>query len=454
MFRVALTIALLFCGAAPSFAVERPNIIYIMLDDAGYGDFKMFGNDVVKTPNFYRMCKEGTWFTQHYAGSSVCAPTRCVLMTGLHTGHCRRRDNTATAHLEDFQGRPLVFLEPEDLTIAETLKQAGYVAGGIGKWGLGNPDSTGQPDRQGFDHWFGYLDQVHAHDHYTDWLWDDGRRREIPENQGNRRGVYAHDLFEQRTFDFIRQYRDRRFFLYLAYTLPHGKYDIPQDDPAMDEYRDKPWTQQVKNYAAMITRADRTVGGILDLLQELKIDDNTIVFYTTDNGPNTPFVKAIHSNGGLRGTKRQLYEGGIRVPLVVRWPGHVTARKSSGFLTSMVDFFPTACELAGVDPPENLDGQSILPTLLSRAQPQPPYLYWEIHHPFQQAVRTRNWKAIRFGTEEPIQLYQIWDDRTEANDVAAEHPDVVKKIEAIMSDSRTESRYWPAVMHRVRNRKK
>lgn len=423
-------------------AAERPNIIYVMIDDAGYGDL---GGSIVKTPTFDRMCDEGLRFTQHYSGSSVCAPTRCVLMTGLSTGHCRRRDNTAVAALDDFEDRPLVFLKPEDVTVAEVLRQAGYVTGGIGKWGLGNPGSTGTPDKQGFDHFYGYLDQVHAHDYYTDWLWRDGEKQAIPGNQGKNKTTYAHDLFEQDTFDFIRKNKDRPFFLYLPYTLPHGKYEIPQDDPAVALYADQPWSQTVKNYAAMITKADRTVGGVLDLLKELDLDENTIVFYTSDNGPNPPFLEPLNSGGSLRGIKRQLYEGGLRAAMVARWPGKVPAGRTSEFVWSMIDVFPTFCDLAGTATPEDLDGVSVLPTLLGKEQDPIDHVYWEIHHPFQQAVRMGNWKAIRFGTKEPLELYDLSEDEAETTDIAAKHPDIVQKIESIMVGARSESRYWPAI---------
>lgn len=434
----------------PTLAAEQPNIIYVMLDDAGYGDL---GGPIVKTPAFDRMCDEGLRFTNHYSGSAVCAPTRCVLMTGLSTGHCRRRDNTAVAALDDFEGRPLVFLEPDDLTVAEVLKKAGYVTGGIGKWGLGNPGSTGSPDKQGFDHFYGYLDQVHAHSYYPDWLWRDGEEQQLPGNQGAVKTTYTHDLFEQDTFDFIRKNKDHPFFLYLPYTLPHGKYEIPQDDPAVAFYADKPWSQTVKNYAAMITKADRTVGEMLDLLEELGIDDNTIVFYTSDNGPNKPFLEPLNSGGGLRGTKRQLYEGGTRAQMAVRWPGKIPAGKTSEFAWSMIDCFPTFCDLADTERPENLDGMSVVPTLLGKDQKPLDHIYWEIHHPFQQAVRMGNWKGIRFGTKEPLELYDLSQDEAETTDVASDHPEVVKKIEAVMTKSRTESRYWPAIQKKGKKKR-
>ena len=444
----------LLSGTTRGAARRKPNIIYIMIDDAGYGDFGSFGSKHIQTPAMERMCREGTKFTQHYSGSAVCAPTRCVLMTGLHPGHGRRRDNTAKAHLSDFPGRPLVPLAAEDITVAEVLKKAGYTTGGIGKWGLGNPGTGGEPEKQGFDHWYGYLDQVHAHDHYTDEIWQDGEMIPIEKNAGKQKQVYVHDLFEKQTLEFLRRYKDRPFFLYLAYTLPHGKYEIPQDDPAYSFYKDKPWSQQVKNYAAMVTRVDRSVGKVLDLLKELRIDQETIVFYTSDNGPNAPFVKPLGSAGGLRGTKRKLYEGGLRAAMAVRWPRRVPAGQTSEFIWDMRDVFPTACALAGIEAPKHLDGISVLPTMLGKEQKPHEHLYWEIHSPFQQAVRMGKWKGIRFGTEEPIELYDLSADRSEANNVAEKHPDVITKIKQIMDTSRTESRYWPAVAKRKRKRNK
>jgi len=424
---------------------DKPNIIYIMLDDAGYGDFGAFGSKHVKTPTFDRLCAQGTKFTHHYSGSAVCAPTRCVLMTGLHTGHCRRRDNQAVANRDQTDENGLVFLKPEDVTVAEALKKAGYATAGIGKWGLGNPGSAGQPEKQGFDYWFGYLDQVHAHDHYPAQIWDGGRMVDLPGNARGKHNDYVPYLQEAKTLEFIRKHQDEPFFLYLAYTPPHGKYVIPQDDPACAFYKDKPWSQQVKNYAAMITQIDRTVGKVMALLEELDLDEQTIVFYTSDNGPNSPFVKPLGSAGPFRGIKRQLYEGGLRAAMAVRWPGRVPAGATSDFVWDMRDFFPTACDIAGAEAPNHLDGVSVLPTLLGKTQDPHDHLYWEIHHPFQQAVRMGPWKAIRFGTADPIALYNLEADPGESRNVANDHPQIVRRIEQIMDTSRTETPFWPAV---------
>lgn len=436
-------------------AAAKPNIVYLMLDDAGYGDFGAFGSKVIETPVFDRMCEEGTRYTQHYAGSAVCAPTRCVLMTGMHSGHCRRRDNTAKASLDEFgKGRPLVFLEKNDVTVAEALKEAGYVTGGIGKWGLGNEGTDGAPEKQGFDYWYGYYDQVHAHDHFADYLVRDGEREELAENGNGKRGVYVPDLFDKEMVRFVRQNQKQPFFLYLALTLPHGKYEIPHDDPAYKIYERKVWSQSTRNYAAMVTRADRSAGLLLDLLKELEIDSNTIVFYTSDNGPNRQFLKELNSGGGLRGIKRQLYEGGIRAPMAVRWPGKVVAGRTSGFVWSMTDVFPTVCDLAGASVPNGLDGTSVWQELQGREQAALSPLYWEIHSPFQQAVRLDHWKGIRFGTKEPVELFDLKRDPGEQQNISSNHPDVVAKIQSIMDRSRTENRFFPAVEHRKKKQRR
>jgi len=436
---------------------RKPNIIYVMLDDAGYGDFTAFGSPHIKTPTFDRLCAEGMKFTDHYSGSAVCAPTRCVLMTGLHTGHCRRRDNTAKARIQELSqknGRPLVFLEDEDVTVAEALHQAGYYTAGVGKWGLGNPGSSGVPEKQGFDYWYGYLDQVHAHNHFPDEIWDGGKMVSVPGNEGGGKKTYIPYQQEAKALELIREHHDQPFFLYLAVTPPHGAYIIPTEDPAFSMYDGIPGSPQVQHYAAMITRTDQTVGKVLDLLKELEIDEDTIVFYTSDNGPNPPFAKAIDSAGGLRGNKRMLYEGGIRAAMAVRWPGHIEAGVSSDFVWDMRDVFPTLCELAGSEIPSHLDGMSVVPTLMGQQQRPRMMHYWEIHSPFQQAVRFGDWKGIRFGTEESLELYNLQQDRAETQNVAVSNPDVVNKLEAFLNRARTESIYFPAKAKRARRVRK
>ncbi len=447
MRRIALILAVAMLPAALALAQtpnrqDRPNIIFLMIDDAGVGDFGCYGQKLIRTPNVDRLAAEGTRYTQCYSGSAVCAPTRCALMTGMHTGHCTRRDNLVSAHRDDFlPDRPLVFLGSKDVTVATLLKKAGYATGGIGKWGLGNPGSAGVPSLHGFDYFYGYLDQLHAHTYYTDELWLNDRMVPIPENADGKRRVYSHDLFADATLEFIRAHHDQPFFLYLPWTVPHGDFEVPDDAP----YSDQPWSQTLKNYAAMITRADRDLGRMMKLLKELGLDEKTIVFFTSDNGPNLPFVKQFGSAAGLRGFKRDLYEGGIRAPMIVRWPGKVAAGAVSDFVWTHIDFMPTALELTGAPVPENLDGMSVLPTLLGNKQKPHEFIYWEIHSLFHQAVRTGDFKAVRFGTKNPIELYDLTTDEGETKDIAKQHRDVVKKIAAYMETARTDNKYWPTV---------
>ncbi len=418
----------------------KPNIIFVMLDDAGIGDFGCYGQKLIKTPVMDRMAAEGMRFTQAYTASPVCGPCRCTLMTGLHSGHCTRRGNRATANPPgEGKDRGLVPLRAEDVTVAAMLKKAGYVTGGFGKWGLGNPGTTGTPEKHGFDHFYGYYDQVHAHNYYTDHLIRNGQREQVPGGADGKR-PYSHHLIADAAMDFVRTHKGRPFFLYLPYTLPHGKYVIPDNAP----YTEKAWSTTEKNYAAMIALADRDVGRMLTLLAELGLDEKTIVFYTSDNGPNPPFLKRFNSAAGLRGVKRSLHEGGIRMPMVVRWPGRIKGGTVSDFVWTFTDFMPTAADLAGVTPPGGLDGMSILPTLLGQSQGPHEMLYWEFHSPFHQAVRAGRFKGVRFGTAEPLALYDLRADPAETTDVAAGHPAVVRRMEAFLATARTESPYWPA----------
>jgi len=447
-FLWAAILSALFLAPAAS---AKPNIVYILADDQGWGDLGCYGSKDVQTPNMDRLATQGIRFTNCYCGSAVCAPERCTLMTGLHTGHARRRDNEAKGKKDSFEGRPLLPLEPGDLTIASVLHDAGYATGGFGKWGLGNPGTTGVPEKHGFDVFFGYYDQVHAHDYYTGYLIRNSRQVEIPENKNGRKGVYSHDRIAAESLKWIReqaQNKDRPFFAYLPYTIPHGNHVAP-DDELLKMYADKPWPEVAKVYAAMLTRLDRTVGQILDLIKELGIEDNTIVFYASDNGATAEFARTLHSNGPFRGVKTQLYEGGLRCPMIVRWPGKTPVGKSSEFAWNQVDIFPTFCEIAGVQPPAGtkLDGISVLPAITGHDQQIDRKLYWEIYTPFQQAARWGNWKAIRFGTADPAELYDLSKDIGEQNNVAAQHPDVARELEAYMTSQHVDTPYWPTVEH-------
>jgi arylsulfatase A-like enzyme len=421
-----------------------PNIVFILADDLGYGDLGCYGQQKIKTPNLDRLAAAGLRFTQVYAGSTVCAPSRCALMTGKHTGHARIRGNAQ------------VPLEPQDVTVATVLHQAGYATGLIGKWGLGEAGSTGIPTRQGFDYFFGYLSQVHAHNYYPDFLWRNETKVPLPGNVvekgvASRKTTYSPDLFTQEALAFVEKHKDQPFFLYLAYTLPHanneaGKngMEVPSDEP----YSGEAWPAAQKNHAAMITRLDRDVGRFLDKLHALGLEDNTIVFFSSDNGPHKEGGAEpafFHSSGPLRGFKRSMHDGGIRVPMIVRWPGHVPAGKVSDQVWAFWDFLPTAAELVGARTPEGIDGLSVVPTLLDQGgQKQHDYLYWEFHeNGSKQAVRTGNWKAIRGQPDGPLQLFDLSNDLGEQHDVAAQHPEVIARIEAYLRTARTESPHWP-----------
>ncbi len=426
--------------ALSSLAQQKPNIIFIMADDQGYADLGCYGSKHIVTPYIDRMAVEGMRFTDCYSGSAVCAPTRCVLMTGMHPGHCKRRDNTATGNLEFFKKldrRPLVFLEQSDLTVAEQLKTAGYATGGFGKWGLGNPGTDGVPERQGFDLWFGYYDQVHAHTYYTDHLLRNSQKVPLDGK------TYSHTPIIEEAFGFIEKNAQVEvpFFAYFAICPPHGKYVVPDQGI----YKNKPWSNPVKNYAAMCTLIDSNVGDLMKLLKKLGIDDNTIVFYTSDNGPNKQFVPTLASNKPFRGVKRQLTEGGLRCPMVVRWPGKIKPGTTSSFAWTHKDFFATACDLAGAKLPAPTDSVSVLPTLLGKKQPALNNLYWEIHHPFQQAVRSGKWKAFRSGTKAPLQLYDLSADPTESTNLAKEHPAIVAQLETLLAREHQPSKFFPAV---------
>jgi arylsulfatase A-like enzyme len=433
-------------------ALQTPNIIFILADDLGYGDLGCYGQQTIQTPNLDRMAAEGMIFTDHYAGSTVCAPSRCCLMTGLHSGHAWVRGNG---------GLPL---RPSDVTVAELLKQAGYTTGIIGKWGLGEAGTTGIPNEQGFDHWFGYLNQRHAHNYYPEWLWRNQEKVELanevrpvnpPGGVATKRVQYSHDLFTADAVEFIGQNKGGPFFLYLAYTIPHANNearDKGMEVPTYGQYADKDWPEPQKGHAAMITRMDRDIGRLFARLKSLGIDKKTIVFFSSDNGPHKEGgadPQFFNSSGPLRGHKRDLYEGGIRVPLIVRWPGQIQTGSGTNHVSAFWDFLPTCCDLVGVVPPEGIDGLSMLPTLLGRPDQQRKhtFLYWEFHEQGKkQAVRQGRWKAVRRNVAKdpdgPIELYDLQEDLGEEYNVADLHPDVVALMARIMATARTPSERW------------
>jgi arylsulfatase A-like enzyme len=425
-------------AAAPPQKERKPNIIFILADDLGYGDVGCYGQKRIKTPHLDQMAAEGARFTQCYSGSTVCAPARSCLMTGLHTGHTRIRGNST------------VPLAPEDLTVAEMLKPAGYSTGIIGKWGLGLENTTGTPNRKGFDEWFGFLDQTHAHDYYPEFLWRNDSKFVIEKNLNNKRGEYVQDIFTRSAGNFIRLNQYKSFFLYLAYTIPHANNELKNEGmqtPTDTPYTQENWPQQEKNKAAMITRLDEDVGIVLGLLKKYKIDTSTVVFFTSDNGPhkeggvNPAFFQ---SSGPLRGIKRDLYEGGIRVPMIVRWPGVVTGGTASDQPWAFWDFLPTAAAIAGIAPPEKIDGISMLPAIVGNKQENHPNFYWELHEGgFKQAVRMNDWKAVRPAQNQAWELYDLSKDISERHNLADQNPDVIAKIQEYVKTARTESPYWP-----------
>lgn len=424
-------------AAAP--APRKPNIVFIVLDDLGYGDFGCYGQKLIRTPNVDSVARAGLRFTDCYAGGAVCAPSRASLMTGLHQGHAPIRANAGTI--------PLL---ASDVTVAQVLKQAGYATGGFGKWGLGDARTDGIPTRHGFDRFFGYLHQIHAHSYYPDFLWDNQDKHVLRGNANGAGSDYSADIIAQRSFDFLKANRDRPFFLYACYTLPHAKFEIPDLAP----YQDQPWTKGQKTYAAMITRADRYIGTILGMLNQYQLDNDTVVFITSDNGAHSGEEKGFEffrSNGSLRGEKTQLYDGGIRVPMIVRWPGRVKPGAVSSLPWAFWDVMPTMAELAGAKAPAGIDGISVVPELTGRRQTPHDYLYWESDQfdrarndlnpaRLSQAVRMGDWKALRLKPGAPVELYNLRQDPGESKNVAAANPQVVSRIEAILKSARTAPR--------------
>lgn len=426
------------CGEPPQQQAEArpPNIIYIMLDDLGYADFGCYGSEHLQTPHVDHFRTESMKFTDCYAGAAVCAPCRSVLMTGYHTGHGSVRANAGTA--------PIL---AEDVTVAELLKKAGYRTGVFGKWGLGDAHTTGVPDRQGFDESFGYLHQIHAHDYYTDFLWKNGEKYPLPGNAGGKQEQYSADIIFEESLNFLRGSKDQPFFLYGAYTLPHGKWEIPSDAP----YTGKDWPQVAKNYAAMVTKADDHIGRLLAELKTLGLEDDTIVFVTSDNGGTQSASEYFNCNKPLRDYKGSTYEGGLRVPMLARWPGKIAPGSESDVPWYFCDFMPTACELAGAQAPAGIDGVSVLPALMGSSEPLHEFMYWE-HHAFNrqkndidlsrmmQGVRYGDWKAVIPKPGELLELYNLKEDISESNNVAAANPDVAAKIQEYLKTARTEAR--------------
>src|SRR5262245_32550492 len=415
---------------------DRPNIVLIQADDLGYGDLSVYGQSRFQTPSLDRLAREGMRFTQYYAGSTVCAPSRNSLMTGQHTGHTWIRGNQKLA------------LRPDDVTVASILREAGYRTALAGKWGLGNAGTTGEPNKQGFDYSFGFLDQEHAHRQFTDHLYRNGEVYPTNVNQD-----YANDLFTREAIAFVETSDPRPFFLYLNYTVPHAELRVPEDSmkPFMGQFPEKPFVNAQADarltgpespplgyrsqstphaaFAGMITRMDRDIGRIVDAVRARGLDSRTLVIFTSDNGPHVEGggdPEFFKSSGGLRGVKRDLYEGGIRVPMIARWTGTIPADRVGTQAWAHWDVLPTVAELTGIRPPKDLDGISMARALRGLKQPTHDFFYWEFHERgFQQAVRMGDWKAVRPGKDQPLELYNLRTDPFEKTNVASQQPKIV-----------------------------
>ena len=443
--------------------VVRPNIIYILADDLGYGDLGCYGQEKFPTPNIDKLASEGIRFTQHYSGSTVCAPSRSALMTGLHTGHTPVRGN------KEVRPEGQHPLPDSTLTLPEMMKTAGYTTGAFGKWGLGFPGSEGDPLNQGFDRFYGYNCQRFGHNYYPFHLWSDNDSIPLRENEAGEMGQYAPNLIHEQTLKFLDDHKNRPFFLYVPSIIPHAELAAPEtymekfrgkfqpdlayegvdDGPGFNEGPYRSQQEPHVAFAAMIAVLDQQVGEIVRKVEELGISDNTIIVFTSDNGPHVEGgadPEYFDSNGPLRGTKRDLYEGGIRVPMIVKWPGKIKAGSETEHISAFWDVMPTFAEVIGVETPEAIDGVSFLPTLLGKSaeQQKHDYLYWEFHERGgRQAVRKDQWKAVRYEVFEnpdgPLELYDLSADIGEENNIADAHPDVVAKMEKILDTARTPS---------------
>lgn len=446
--------------------ITKPNIIYILADDLGYGDLSCYGQQKFITPNIDKLASQGMLFTQHYSGSTVCAPSRSALLTGMDTGHTVVRGN------KEIMPEGQYPIPDNTYTLAEMMKKAGYTTGIFGKWGLGFPGSEGDPVNQGFDTFFGYNCQRMGHNYYPNHLWSNKDSIVLKGNEGFNKGVYAPSLIHEKTLQFIEQNKDKPFFLYVASIIPHAELAAPES--LMKKYRDKFLPEKeykgVDNgpdygkgaygsqkephaaFAAMINLLDQQVGEIMNKVEELGIADNTIIIFTSDNGPHTEGgadPDYFNSNGPFKGTKRDLYEGGIRVPMIAKWTGKIKSGSRTDHVSAFWDVFPTFADVIGVETPKNIDGISFLPELLGnkKVQKEHAYLYWEFHEKGgRQAVRKGDWKAVKYNVlkepNKPLELYNLSNDIGEENNVAKQYPEIVKQMEEIFKNARTPSKVF------------
>jgi arylsulfatase A len=461
LFSIIVLISLIACQQRDK-KDAFPNIIYFIADDLGYGDLSCLGQEKFSTPNLDRLASEGMLFTQHYSGSTVCAPSRSSLMTGQHTGHTPIRGNKSVEPEGQWP------IEDETHTLAELLKQKGYVTGGFGKWGLGGPGTEGDPIFQGFDVFFGYNCQGKAHNYYPRHLWDNQEKLVLYENEGTRKGIYAPNLIHEKALEFIETNKDKPFFLYYPNVIPHAELFAPEEymqrfrgkflpekayqgyDEGPD-FRDGPYGSQPEShaaFAAMVTLLDEQVGQVIDKIRELGLSENTLVIFTSDNGPHLEGgadPDYFNSNGIYTGYKRDLYEGGIRVPTIAWWPGKIAANTVTDHLSAFWDVYPTVAELTGQEIHDRVDGISFLPTLLGKeGQQEHEYLYWEFHEKNgRQALRKGDWKLVRYDVFSPekttTELYNIAEDPAEKMNVAEENQEITEELLQLMQGARTES---------------
>ncbi|MEY4938497.1 MAG: hypothetical protein RIQ93_232 [Verrucomicrobiota bacterium] len=461
MIRFLFLFSALLTGSVATFAQNRPpNIIFILADDLGYGELGSYGQTMIRTPALDRMAAEGVRFTQFYAGSTVCAPSRSVLMTGQHTGHTRVRGNAGA------KNPAAQMLQATDVTVARVLQKAGYATTLIGKWGLGMNQDEGEPRRHGFDSYYGYLSQSHAHNHFPDFLWQNGEKIPLPNlverigpdgaGYATKRVTYAGDLFADEARTFVRRHQARPFFLYLSLVVPHANNERSRalgegnEVPDLAPYTGETWNDAQKGHAAMITRMDRQIGELLAEVKRLGLDERTLVLFSSDNGPHREGGPAydpefFRAGGPLSGIKRSLKEGGIRVPLIARWPARIKAGRTSDHVGYFGDFMATFAEIAGAKPPEHLDSHSLLPEFLGQPSPRKhDYLYWEFYEGgvSQAVLLGSRWKAIRAKGEEPIELFDLSQDIAEKNNVAAQNLEIVRRIAGIMRSAHVDNEHW------------
>jgi arylsulfatase A len=470
MKRIAFIAGLLlsaFCNQAAAQNAGRPNIIFILADDLGYGDIGCYGQQKIATPNIDLLATMGVKFTQFYSGSTVCAPARCTFMTGMHTGHAAIRGNVTLKPEGQFP------LPDSIVTIAMLLKQAGYSTGAFGKWSLGFITTPGDPQKKGFDEFFGYNCQSLAHNYYPDHLWHNHERVEL---SGNLKydSTYSADMIHQQAMNFLQAKHDKPFFLYLPYTLPHADVIAPHDEVYyyyVKKFNEPPVEQKGSDgekhhfdpyphaaYAAMVSRLDKFVGEIMNAVKEKGIEKNTLIIFTSDNGPhkeNGGDPVFFSSSGGLKGIKRDLYEGGIRVPFMAYLPGLTKAGTVNTMPAALWDLFPTFLELANVPSGRHTDGISILPAIKGQKQNQPPFFYWELHESGgKQAVRFGKWKGVKLNVSNqanaPIELFNLTTDPEEKHNVASKYREIVKQIEGIMKEQYVPNKDWPLMASEIK----